>query len=316
MPMRPTPAAPPAPRRVPLGHRVRAVARVACYLVFAFALASGLALRSVWADVKESALGVGRELAAFGDLGAGAHVVRLNGEPLLVASTTTEAPIDAVLDRLAVACRAHAGGLDLEVERLPEALAAPLRPRVASGEALGIVRQQSDHEGMIACLAHEGQGGYAALVERLRAFSATGDLASVGKLRYVYAERRDARTHVVAVWTEAALRIGRIVPLDGVEPPGDEPRGAPRPEGARRILSASVEGAPHAVHLFDVPGAPDAAVEAYAARLPALGWSPARATSGEVPAGRVFTHAGADLWVVGAARGDRSVLTLVEVGAR
>lgn len=305
-----------SPRRRPgrAALRARAVAwmRVLAYASVATALVATFALRSVWASVRERSLVVGRELAALGDLLGEPSRVRLNGEVIWVGSTMTDASPSEVLDRFEAACTSTNAGFAAELEKTPAEIARALAKLPSRGSALGVMRADTARDGVVACLAHAGDDGYAAFARRARETLDSGDLSRVGDLRYVHAERRGARTHVVVAWTEGRFDVFHVVPMHGEEPPGEDAPDLPRPAGSRRLLDARVEGAPYGVRLYDAPCAESACLDAYAPLLEASGFRPSREAAGEVPHGRAFSRAGDDLFVFAYASGDRTVISLVE----
>jgi hypothetical protein len=88
---------------------------------------------------------------------------------------------------------------------------------------------------------------------------------------------------------------------------------APRPEGARRVLVAQIDGAPYGVRLYESPRAPDAALAAVERDALAHGWAPAPATADAIPSGRAFTRDGSDLLAFAYERPGGSVVTYVEM---
>src|SRR5207237_5468812 len=82
----------------------------AYFAVVAFALFF-LGARSVWGSAEKSLLDIGEGLAVMGDVLGPHYRVNLNGEPLNVASATTEMTVSQVLDRFEQECREHTGGL-------------------------------------------------------------------------------------------------------------------------------------------------------------------------------------------------------------
>jgi hypothetical protein len=54
----------------------------------------------------------------------------------------------------------------------------------------------------------------------------------------------------MTLFTENEFSFEKIVPADGSEPPGNDPRNAPRPPGGKRVFSASVDATPFGVYVF------------------------------------------------------------------
>jgi hypothetical protein len=125
---------------------------------------------------------------------------------------------------------------------------------------------------MVACLHTGGALGLAELAARLQAFSESGDLGDVGELRTLWARRRGKKTHALLVWTEGSARLGDLFPTVG-DSPGADPEGFPRLDGARRVLSARLDGEPYAFTLFAAPRPAVSAAHATSRALRAAGWS-------------------------------------------
>ncbi len=293
---------------------LRGVLRVMGYSMFVSALIGTVALHSAYGDLKESALVIGRQLVQFQDLVGQSHRVRLNGEPIYVASAVTDQSVATVLDRFQKSCEENAGAMKQMFEQLPEAMQRDVAQKVPGKEGLGIIRQDADSEGYVACLAQKPGDDMTTLSNRLKEFVQTGDLSKVGDLRYAYAKRRDGakKTHVVTVWSEGPLKIGRIIPADGSEPPGDDPANAPRPLDSVRMLSASVEGAPYAVRLYDSRRSDQQVLSAYDEQMPKLGWQPIPNVADQVKYGRAYSREGVDMLVFAFAQGGKSYVSIVE----
>ncbi|HNS99460.1 MAG TPA: hypothetical protein PLJ27_13995 [Polyangiaceae bacterium] len=298
-------------------HRIhlRGVIRVLAYCFVVSVVLGGLSIRSAWGNFKDSALIVGRQFASFGDLEGRIHRVRLNGEPVLVTSAVTTASMDDVLGRFEALCRQDAGGLDKIFETLPANLKEEFE--TADGAAgVGIVRNQAGPEGMVACLSQQPLEGWQSLPSRIEKFLSTGDLTHIGDLRYVYTKQMDGRTHVITVWTEGSFNLFNVAPMDGQEAPGSDSPNAPRPEEAVRLLSATVEGAPYAVRIYDSAKPQQEVLAMYDSQMPSRGWSPIPHATDDVAHGRAYTREGVDLLIFAFEQKDRSYVSVVEMSPR
>ena len=195
--------------------RSLATLRVSVYVATLSAVIAFIGLKSVHDSTGEAMLSVGRQLAQFEDLTGTSYRVRLNGEPVNVASTLTDAPIPEILDRLERSC--------LDQTLLP----------AEQARSTGVLRRQSDHEGLVACIVRDERAALT-LGQRLARFGETLDLGDVGRLRYVYAKKtRGGRTHVLTAWTDGAFRLGALISDGRVDAAGsDTPQGA-RPAARR-----------------------------------------------------------------------------------
>lgn len=312
------PAKPSATARAPRARRrlhLRGILRVLAYCFVVSSVLAVLALRSALGDMKESALVIGRQLSGFEDLLGTPHRLMLNGEPVNVASAMTDQSVHAVLDRFDAVCRKSGNGLAQEFERLPDTLRADAAKQLGTsdGSRLGIVRKESEGEGMVACLAASPALSKLSLKERLANFEQDGDLADVGMLRYVYAKQTPAgRTHVVSAWTDGSFHIFRLAPIDGSEPPGTDLPDVGRPADSKRLLSAEIEGAPHSVHIYDAPGQAADVLKKFDDRLSAQGWKAIPFVAEETPRGRAYSKKGVDMLVFAHPDGDHALVSMVE----
>jgi len=299
------------------GVRLIGLVRVTTYVIVVSLAVGALAARSAWGDLKESSLLLGRELSQFADVLDRSNRVRINGETVFVSSALSDQSVTTLLDRFERACREHSGGLSDEFARLPEAVQHEALSELPGGSAAGVMRHGDDREGVVACLAQQGNEGSQGLRRKLELFASSGDLGVVGNLRYVYAKRTDAgRTHVLAAWTDGSLRVFNIVPMDGAEPPGTDPPEVPRPQNAARLLSAEVEGAAHGLHIYDVARRSDLVLRGYDDEMPKRGWEPVPVVAHREPTMRAFRRAGVELMVIASPEGDRTFVSLIESIAR
>lgn len=301
-----------------IADRLKRIARVSAYFAVVALVLGTIATRRVYGAVAKGALEIGSGLAQLGDVVGPSYRVMLNGEPMNVSSAMTDLPVEAVLARFESECREHAGGLDEELDGLPATLRGSL-PAASKGPAgLGIVSTRDGDRGMVACLARDVDLGYAGTLKAFGAFARSGDLADLGKLRYVLAERMPSgRTHVLGAWTEGSFRIGTLFPASGDCPGSDLPE-THRPTGARRLLTASVEGAPFGVRIYDVAGTPDEVLAGFDDAMPALGWKPVLAADQGMDGGKAFLRGPVDL-LVGAQSsrdGASTVVSLVSMPPR
>lgn len=296
--------------------RLRKIARLLAYSAVV-SLGIGLvAARSVYGDMRSSALSLGHELGKLGDVGT-KRPLRLNGEPIYIVSATEDASVAEVLDQTEARCKAGSAGMAAELEHLSESLKEQLPAGVTESRAAGILRESNGDSGVVACLIRDdGQpaGGLQRLLGNLNAMMKSGDLGAVGRLRYVFAEKtKSGRTHVVAAWTEGPFNLYAFLPGAGKDTPGTDPVQAPRPPRAQRILSADVEGVPYGVRIYDSASTPAEVVGVYDREMAGLGWEPAYGVPGDGPEQRAFTRPGADLLVITSADGARTVVSVIEM---
>jgi hypothetical protein len=112
-----------------------------------------------------------------------------------------------------------------------------------------------------------------------------------------------------------------MFPKEG-DAPGSDAANAPRPNEAKRLLTASVDGSPYGVRIYDAAGSPSDALASYDAAMPALGWHAMDAVGRELEkkgrAGRAFERDGVDLMIFAEPdqHGTRSIVSVVEMPPR
>jgi hypothetical protein len=299
------------------GGTWKKVGRLAAFTFVASVCGAGLAIRSVYADAEDAALGLGQELGKLDQVGT-TRAIRLNNQEMHVVAVTEQEKYGDLLDKVEAACRdgSPAGGTLQELSpRARQSL--PIDPSEA--RAAGILRKDGSGEGVVACLLREEpehSPGKAEIVTRLQRFAETGDLAAIGRLRYVYArEIGPGQSHVVAAWTEGSFDVGALLPPKmGGDTPGSDSRFAPRPPSSVRLLTADVEGVPYAMRLYDAAGAPDAFLAGYEASLLDNGWVKVEGSAD--PRARSYMRGAIDLMVVAGDNGARSMVSMVEMRPR
>ncbi|HKY34861.1 MAG TPA: hypothetical protein VJN18_02875 [Polyangiaceae bacterium] len=267
------------------------VVRAGCVLLLVVGVLGGLTLRQAQAAWGERLLGFGDELSRWEGirLPSTPRRMSLNGAQLELVSGSTALPVGEALDRLEALCRTRGGVRG--VEQATELLLQPAAG--ATGRLEPRLRHETANQGVLACLDTGGALSVSELTERLNAFKATGDLSSIGHLRYIRAERRGSRTSLLFLWTEGAFPLTAMFPKDG-DAPGLDPKGVARPAGAQRLLSGVEHGAPYSFTVYKTKSAsPEALAEWYRGSLGRAGFQ----VSGSAPA-TVVARQGARMLVI------------------
>jgi hypothetical protein len=251
--------------------RVARVLRLAAFLAVVVAISAWWKVRQVSAELSERAMSIGRTMESWRDPAAGTSTLRVNGQRVSITSVSSDDQVSAILDRFAAMCGRHSGGMREEIHELI-AHGAAIPEHVAS--QFGVLRaQDGELQGTAACFARESAGGMAEFLERAAKLVETGDLAAMGQLRYVFAHRRagSTTTHVLTAINHDSLPIEQVFPASGDVPGPDLVPGV-RPEHARRVVSADLEGSSARAVLYETRGKADVALQAYDAALPARGY--------------------------------------------
>ena len=144
-------------------------------------------------------------------------------------------------------------------------------------------------------------------------------IAKLGKFRYVIVDRGPGatKTHVLEQWTEGEFNLSRLFPAEGDVEGSDLPEVA-RPEGGRRILDASVEGATIGVRVYEAPGAPAEILAKYDRDLGGKGWKNVELSPKDGLTMRVFDQGPADLFITASQSRDGagSVVSIADVPPR
>jgi hypothetical protein len=286
------------------------VARLSTFCSAVAVVVAALVARSVHAAAAESIYELDRQFARqAGAMDRQSYRVRLNGQSMMISSHMVDASVHDVLQAADDECRAHSGNLQGDLAKLPGAAMARLTSWV-----FGVARQEWADQGYVACIQRDGDTGVAGLGAGLRAFVATGDIARLGTFRYVVVDRAagTTKTHVLRQWTEGSFELTKMFPAQG-DVPGSDLKEAPRPEGSRRVLDASVDGSTFGVRVYDAPEAPAAVLARYEQQLVAQGWTSVVLPEKDAATTRVFDLGAADLFITASPVGERSVVSIADM---
>jgi hypothetical protein len=227
-----------------------------------------------------------------------------------LASATIDAPLGAVLDRFERVCASRT--------LVPEELRTAARE--SSPDALpvdpetGVMRRESPREGLVACVVRDRDAD-TSLSQRLSRFTETLDLADVGLFRYAYARvTKSGQTHVVTMWTDGPFRLGSLIAAGDADAPGSDPAGAARPIESVRLLSAQIEGTPHATRIYQSRASGAEVLAGFDGEMPALGWQ-SLPIADSVANARAFSRGGVDLLVFAHEDEGGSVVSVVQSSA-
>jgi hypothetical protein len=295
---------------------VKKVLRLGGYTAAALGIIGGLALRSAYGNMMESALEMGSELGKIGGTGS-ERPIRLNGEAIYVSSAVQDVPLTGLLDRVEARCKDNPEELlDALTHHPPSAERKEHQERLASPTASGVVRYENDEKGVVVCLIHpEGApAGIAARLSRFSRFLDTGDLGHLGNVRYVFAERNaEGRTHVVTAWTDRSFNLYSLFPAGG-DAPGSDLEDVPRPKRSVRLLTADADGVPYSARIYDARATPQTIVAQYDLKMIARGWTPVLIDNKDQR--RVYGRDGRHVYVLPKADRGRTLVTLLEMNSR
>jgi hypothetical protein len=198
--------------------------------------------------------------------------IGVNGAAFFLSTGAVDASVSEVLDQFQAKCASQNGQLREQWAALSKRRHSALNHYSPLWD--GVFRGGGRTHGVVAC-AETGAGPLPPeqLITRIKAVLATGDLAKLGGLRYVYAARDGRRTMFVAVWSEGALNFRQMFPAHG-DAPGSDPVGIPRPKDTRRVLSTQPLGSKATLNVYQAEQ--QSAQELgnfYARQLPAAGFT-------------------------------------------
>lgn len=314
----------PTPLRKHFARRMMAwsakVARLSVYFMFVAFLLLLVAGRIAYANAKKAALETGHELVRLTDNAnmSGIYRLRLNGELVKITSAVSQADHNAILDRFQRECEDHADGMETEFAQLKDAVAPDAYARNEGHPGVGVLRQSDDKGGMVMCFATGKATTSAEVFGRVADFAKTGDLGSLGSVRYVVAKKGEkAPSHVVALWTEGSFNVNKMFPEKG-DAPGNDAPGVLRPPSSKRLLTAYAEGAPYGVRVYDSTLNKDVILQEYDKVMPATGWMTYPRAIEAAPFSRAFSKEGHDIIVTTEPSKDGlgTQVSIVEMGSK
>ena len=303
------------PRRVlgvAFSPRVRGVLRVGATLTVISLVGAGLAARSAHGSVSEQALVTGRQLAKLGEFTKSSERLLLNGQALDISSATTDLSMGQVLDRFEALCKEE-GVVPRDLREVQGVLGDPTLAKEASRLNFGVLRQETKDDGVIACAVRDPKNGKRPFWDGFTAFAESWDLAEIGHPRYAYVRKLESgHTHVLTVWTDGSFKVTAMVPpTEGADAPGADSVNISRPPNSVRYLSASAEGRPHGIRVYESKASSKEILAGYEKDMVAKGYE--QVFVGEdAPQARYFSRGGVDVVVVADQDGDRTLVSALE----
>jgi hypothetical protein len=236
-----------------------------------------VAVRVSYARAAEAGMDFGEELRQMGehhlsgDLNTDAYEVLLNGQQLTASSTETNRSMHEVLDYFQTECQNDAQGLSDKFAHLDPTLDT-LAPTSGVPGFLTIRREQEDR-GFVFCMAADHELSGQEQILRVKSVGSSWDIGKIGDIRYVSVRKDGKRADVDAAWTHGKFDIHAMFPKTG-DAPGEDFGNVPRPDGARRILTGTVTGAPFGVNAYEVAGSPEDVMSSVDMKLGAAGYKP------------------------------------------
>jgi hypothetical protein len=308
--------------------RVRGALRVAAYVSLVNAAVTLLLLRSAYGDAERAVDRVAsRLMRELGPLVDSPQAMTINGNRMYLSTRTVDMSVKDAVDAVDRHCRERGGGFSEEVNALP-GVNRQIPASARDLNKLGVARSDQDtpnaDRAQIACIAQPAEAkGFESFLKRVDRFVSTGDLSQLGDVRYFRAERlENGRTHVLSMWTEGKFDLWSMFPEQG-DAPGSDSRDVPRPKDSVRLLTALSADGRQGVRIYESANPPERLLTEYERAMAARQWQLAPLSMSETQVisrtdeARLFFKEGAAALVVASADpGEKTAVTLLEMGTR
>ncbi len=261
-----------------------------------------VAVRVSYARAAEAGLNFGDELRQLGEgrltgaLSSEVYELSLNGQPFDTNSTATRRPMKEVLDYFQEQCTNNASGLSEELGHLSSTLRSLPAGKGVPGYLT--VRKEAGDRSFVFCMAPDHELTAKEKLFRLRDVSDFGNFGRLGDVRYISVMQEAGGSTVTSMWTHGDFNVNTMFPKVG-DSPGEDLGGVPRPDGARRVLTGHIVGAPYGVNVYEVQGLPAVALSAVDAKLQGMGWKPVSIPDEIHSRSRFYSHGNAmDIQVI------------------
>lgn len=234
---------------------------------------------------KDSAKRLGSEILSSVAPDGRGDIIEFNGARFYFAATVVEDGLEDVVARATRVCEEQ--NRDVEQELGPALGRLPVGEKLDASKLLLLQSEESSAVGEVGCWANR-KGGLLASVKR---FAESGNLAELGSLSYLRAERHGKKTLVRTLWSEGPLTLSQMFPAEGDAPGVDLPDW-PRPASAARILSARVVGTERQVVGYDTAQGVAQLNRHYDEALTKSGWKELKLSDTATPTQRAFERGG------------------------
>jgi hypothetical protein len=261
--------------RTPFAPRFFRVARATLAAAAVTTCFGFIALRTSYASASDAAMNFGDELLHLGErnpsgeLTESIYHLNINGQRAETANGFTRHSMGEVLDYFKAQCDQHAEGL-VDVFADLDSNLVDMQP-VHGAPGYATIRGDKPSQGFVFCASTDHELTKQEKLGRFRKLTTTGDLGSLGAIRYVAVQKVEGGSHVVAAWTHGSFNLYAMFPREGDSPGLDFPA-APRPDDSRRIFAGLIDGASYGANIYEVKGEPDAVFAGVDAKLKAAGW--------------------------------------------
>lgn len=266
--------------------RVFGTLRVVAYGLVVSAGLGALTIHNAVANVEQESLNLGRKLEGLNDLLQTAHELRLNGEKVFIASSSTDQPVATVLDRFEAHCNKSPAFDPIAWKSLGDMKGNDSFLKPTGMNRMGVVRQDDPTvgDGMVLCFTSDH--GPKDFYNALQAFSASGNLHDLGDVRYVRASRGAKGTMVQTMWTEGSFNIKTLIGDPAKDTVGSDFATLPRPISSIRRFTAEAVGTPYSARIYESTATPAQVMDDYNKKMLDDDWVSIHNPVVQMPAGQ------------------------------
>jgi len=196
--------------------------------------------------------------------------IKINGVKLWIATGNVAQSPEVVREWYQARYHAHGKAFDTLASWLKK-----VTPFERAGETLNQLTFGDDQYGGLVLLDPGATiDSTPELIGRMRKLAETGDLGSLGQIRYVQWQRgKGGGTQVFTLTTDSKFPLGKLFAKAGDgDVDGSDVPGVPRPPGGRRILTMEEQGFPLKLRSYSTHGTVDELRGFYEREMARLGW--------------------------------------------
>lgn len=220
--------------------KLRKTARVMAYTLVVSGVVGAVSIHKARAAFEEQSLGLGADLMSIAPLLEDAHTFSFNGQQAHVSATKTSDSLGRTLDLLEQNCRENGGNNVDTWKTVPTA--EEMQKSGKPFTEIPILRHETEKSGVVICFVKGSKRDESASIQdRMQAFTDTGDIGAIGKIRYAYAATNKHGTSVITVWTDDSFNVLALQPKDDGDTTGKDPAVLPRPADANRFMTIEAD---------------------------------------------------------------------------
>ena len=305
-------------RNPKLRRRVFGTVRVMAYGLVVSAGLTALTVHSAVANVEQESLNLGRKLDGLSDLLQTGYELRLNGQKVFIATSTTDESVTQVLDRFEAHCNKSVAFDPIAWKTLAN-LKGDEGLRPTGMNRFGVMRTEDPKagDGVVLCFTSDHAKDF---YFALKQFGETGDLHELGDARYVHVKShtvQDPKTHVAKVettvqtlWTDGSFNLNTLIGQPDKDTEGSDFATLPRPLSTVRRFTAEAVGTPYAARIYESTATVDQVLDDYNKKMASDDWIAVQSPVVKLPDGRDGR------WYTKPQTGEQVILAVTSDGAK